>query len=130
MSKRELIVSELGEKTGMSFTALRDATDLGHGTIQHHIRNSSKIQKRKNAVVHAEKCRECPFRGKCMENCIFKLLENKSRRKIIREKLSGLKNVEIAEETGLHRSTVTFHLSEFPELDEEFRKDLGEVLKE
>lgn len=113
----------------MSFTALKDATDLGHGTIQHHVRNSPKLERRKNAIVHSERCSNCPLRGKCREKCVFKLLENSSRRHILQSKLSGSENTEIADELGVHRSTVTYHLSDLPEMNEKVQSALKEFFE-
>ncbi|MFB6241424.1 MAG: helix-turn-helix domain-containing protein [Candidatus Nanosalina sp.] len=120
--RREMIEEVLEENRGMSFTKLKQETSLENGVLSYHIRKSEKLEKHRGAVVHREKCRECPLRKFCSEKCIFRLLESEKTCEVLEARLEGKRNVEIAEEVGLHRSTVTYHVSKLEEnglIDEE-----------
>lgn len=128
MGTEKKLLEELKSRRASSFTALREATDLANGTLQHHINSSPEIERRKGAVLHSKSCENCPLKESCGEKCVICLLENERRRRILELKLEGMSNVDIAEELDIHRSTVTFHLSRLPELSGDFCESVHEFL--
>lgn len=115
MENREKIEKTMEQEIGISFTELKRKTSLGNGVLSYHIRESPLLEKRRGAVVHRERCMECPLRKFCQDVCVFKLLENDLRREILEYRSEGVKSSDIARELGVHRSTVSYHVSKLEE---------------
>lgn len=122
------ILKSVKDRRGISFSRLKQETGRENGTVQYHVNSCSELERKKGAVVHTQKCSECPVKDYCEEECVAKLLENRSRRKILSMKQEGMKNSHIASEFGVHRSTVTYHLSKFSEISESFFEAVEEYL--
>lgn len=88
---------------------------MKNGVLSHHIRESEEIEKRRKALVHKERCEECPLRKFCGSTCVFRVMENENRKKILEEKVKGRTNTEIAHLLDVHKSTVTYHMEELRE---------------
>ena len=120
MTARKEILETVKGRRGISFSTLKDETDRGNGTIQHHINSHQDLERKKDAIVHIEKCKECPLSRFCGDKCVKMLLENSLRKEILLKKSKGVQNNEIASKLGLHRSTVSYHLSKFSSLSKDF----------
>lgn len=128
MNTREHIVSLVKSRRGVSFSKLKECTDVGNGTIQYHINKSDELERKRDAVVHKQRCRECPLRQYCSRKCIIKLLENKSRRRVVAKRTEGKSYSEIADEVDIDKSTVGYHLSLLPDVTQErFQKCLQDL---
>jgi predicted transcriptional regulator len=117
MKNREKVEKTMEQEIGITFTELKRKTSLENGVLSYHIQESPLLDKRRGAVVHRERCMECPLRGFCQEICVFKLLENDLRRQILEYRSEGVKNSDIARELDVHRSTVSYHVSRLEKND-------------
>ncbi|EGQ43463.1 MAG: putative transcriptional regulator [Candidatus Nanosalina sp. J07AB43] len=128
MSTREQIVNLVRSRRGMSFSKLKEYTDAGNGTIQYHINESDKLERKRDAVVHKQRCKGCPVKQYCSTKCIIKLLENYSRRQVAAKRAEGMSYSEIADEVGIDKSTVSYHISLLPDLNQEgFQESLQDL---
>lgn len=95
---------------GLSFTELKKETGLSNGVLQHHIRKSENIVKKKGAILEKGACTECSFEDRCGDKCLQKVLRKPVNQKVIQKVENGTTQTEIAEELGLDRSTVNYHV--------------------
>lgn len=99
---------------------MKNSTGLENGTVQHHVSKADELERKKGAIVHSERCGCCPMKKFCRDECIVKLLENDVRKKAVKRKLGGQKSSVIAEELGVDKSTVSYHLSLVPHSEQGF----------
>ncbi len=108
------IIEEL-EDGPLSFTDLKERTGLENGVLQHHIKQSEKIEKLRGAVMLKNECAKCKVSAPCESECIRKILSDGKKRQILELKLEGLTQKEIAGEIGLSEATVSYHTNSMEE---------------
>ncbi len=128
MTALEDILEAVKSRRGISFSQLKDKTGRGNGTVQYHVNTHPEIGKKNDAIIHRQRCSNCPLENFCRDKCVKMLLEQPLRRKILLKKLEGMQNNAIASELDIHKSTVSYHLSKLPEASEEFHEALEEEL--
>lgn len=119
---RAIIEEAVAENRGINFTGLKEETGLSNGVLQYHIRNSDKLVKKKGAILRRETCDECSFCGLCRDKCLHRVLREEEKRRIVEGLAAGEPQKEIAEELGLDKSTVSYHVRDLREsgvLDDE-----------
>lgn len=114
---RQVIESRVEEETGIGFNQLKEFTGLSNGVIQHHVKNSEVLEKRREAIVHSEKCRSCKFRDRCEKTCLQKILHKENYQKVLELKKEGKDHVEIAEELDRDESTISYYVNRLKELN-------------
>ncbi|MFB6181059.1 MAG: winged helix-turn-helix transcriptional regulator [Candidatus Nanohalobium sp.] len=112
----EIILEAVKEGEGLSFTDLKEKTGLSNGVIQYHIEKCEKIKKKKGALIYDHVCENCKYKDKCGDNCIKKELKKPRLRKTLDLLDEGLSQAEIAEEMGLTRATVNYHVNKLREM--------------
>lgn len=122
LTARGDILEALKSRRGISFSKLKDKTGIANGTIQYHVNTHPEIGKKNGAIIHRQRCSNCPLENFCSDKCVKMLLEHPLRRKILLKKLEGMQNNDIASELDVHRSTVSYHLSKLPAISEAFQK--------
>lgn len=109
-SKRKAIEKIVNEQKVLSFTKIKDKTELSNGVLQYHINRSPEIEKEKGAVMRKDFCKECSFENDCQEKCLAKILQKPKNRQIIRM-LEEKKNLtQISEELDIDISTAHYHV--------------------
>lgn len=124
MSNLEKIISSLEKPS--TFSQLKKDTGLENGVLQHHINNSDRIKKEKDAVMLHKQCENCELKDVCDKTCIHSTLQNSRKNKITKLLDEGLLQSEIAEEMNLSRPTVNYHVDSLREaniLDNESVKE-------
>lgn len=109
---RSIVVETVEDNPGLNFTSLKEKTGLSNGVLQYHIRNSEQLIKKKGAIISRGVCSKCGFCGLCRDKCIQMVLRNDEKRSIVQMLAEGMQQNEIAEEMGLDKSTVSYHVKE------------------
>lgn len=107
---RSLIEETVEENDGISFTELKEKTGLCNGVLQYHIRRSENIHKKKSAILTVDRCEQCQFNDICHNRCIHGVLRKDLKKDILERLKEGEKQKDIAEELGLDKSTVSYHV--------------------
>lgn len=111
MEKRRVIEDTVLENPGISLTELKEQTGFANGTLQHHLRKSDKLEKKKDAILEKNRCQSCIFRSVCTDSCIHRSLRDPVKRRIISMLDKELTYTEISRELDLSVSTVSYHIS-------------------
>jgi radical SAM protein with 4Fe4S-binding SPASM domain len=93
-----------------TFTQLKEDTCLENGVLQHHINNSSRIQKEKDAIMLHNQCGNCELKEVCSEKCIHTTLQDFRKNRVTALLNKGLLQSEIADKLDLSRPTVNYHI--------------------
>lgn len=109
-SHRDKVEEAVRKNAGISFSQLKKETGLSNGVLQHHLRNSEKVQKNAGAYMEKGFCTNCELREECGEKCLRKQFRNQKNRKILQGIGQGKTQKEIARELELDRSTVNYHV--------------------
>lgn len=120
MSNLEKIISSLEKPK--TFSQLKKDTGLENGVLQHHINNSDRIKKEKDAIMLKYQCQNCELSDACGDKCIHSTLQDSRKNKITTLLDQGLLQSEIAEELDISRPTVNHHVNSLREaniLDED-----------
>lgn len=116
-STREEILDVVRSEEALSFTDLKDKTDLSNGVLQYHIKKSNKIVKKRGAILYRGTCEKCEFQEKCDQKCIQKELRKPQLSTAFEMIKEGHSQVEIAEELDLTRATVNYHVDKLREMN-------------
>ncbi len=116
-STRENLERIVSQKPGISFTQLKEETELANGVLQYHIRKSKNIEKEKGSLVPKEYCGECKLKDFCNQKCILKELRKDLTSEILNLLSREYKQAEIAEELDLDRSTVNYHIKKLEKMN-------------
>ena len=108
MSNLQKIISSLDKPR--KFSELKRDTGLENGVLQHHINHSDEITKKKSAVMKRDQCKHCELNDICDKKCIRSILQNPRKKKIANLYGKELSQADIAENTGLSRPTVNYHI--------------------
>ena len=114
---REVIESTVEEEKALSFTRLKEETDLSNGVLQYHIHDSDKILKKRGAVVHSGVCESCDYREACESKCILKELKKERTREILNMIREDSSQADIARELDLSRATVHYHIEKLRDME-------------
>lgn len=107
---RELVENKVKENRGITFTELKKETGLENGVLQHHIRKSDKIEKKNKAILTKEVCKGCKYSEICQNRCVASILRDKKKYKILKLKEKGKKQIKIAKNLELDKSTINYHI--------------------
>lgn len=113
----ETIESTLDEEKALSFTDLKEKTDLSNGVLQYHIHNSEGIVKAKGAVIQKGACETCEFKSICEDSCVQKELKKETTGKVYSMRNQGLSQADIARKLELSRATVHYHVEKLRDME-------------
>ncbi|MFB6292062.1 MAG: winged helix-turn-helix transcriptional regulator [Candidatus Nanohaloarchaea archaeon] len=116
MATRDVIEEEVRENPGIAFTELKERTSLSNGVVQYHVQKSDCLERKKGAILPEGGCEDCEYRDLCEDVCLKKVMRDSRNQKIVEMMEEGRKQVEIAEELGLDRSTVNYHVKKLESL--------------
>lgn len=122
---RQKIIKKLQERP-QKFTQLKNSTGLENGVIQYHVKNSDRIEKKKEALMLKNECEKCRLKELCQTKCIKSLLADE-RKRYVAEKIGEKSQANISRDLDLSRATVSYHVSS---LDENGILANGELVKE
>lgn len=112
-----------------TFSQLKEDTGLENGVLQHHINNSSRIQKEKDAIMLHNQCENCELKEVCSEKCIHTTLQDSRKNRITALLNKGLLQSEIAEEMNISRPTVSYHVNDLREANILDKNNVRESIK-
>ncbi|MFB6145802.1 MAG: winged helix-turn-helix transcriptional regulator [Candidatus Nanohaloarchaea archaeon] len=116
-SNRQLVERTVKDNKGISFSELKDQTDLSNGVLQYHIRKSDHIEKKKGAILYEGACKNCDLKGKCKDKCLKKELRKPIIQDIKRMYVEETTQSDIARKLGKDRSTVNYHVQKLRDLE-------------
>lgn len=109
---KELIEKKVEQNPGIGFNELKRATGLSNGVLQHHLKKSEQVMKRKDAILPKGACSDCRFKQICGSKCILNVLKDDQLKQVLKWKSEGIKQTKIAERLGLDDSTVSYHVKQ------------------
>lgn len=113
---RELIEKKVKEDPGIGFKDLQRRTGLANGVLQHHLKNSSEVVRKKGALLPNNRCSECQLRNKCRKRCLLNVLKDEKAQEILRHKYEDRANKDIAEKLHVDDSTISYHVNKLRDL--------------
>jgi radical SAM protein with 4Fe4S-binding SPASM domain len=116
-SKQTIIEDIIHANPGIGHAALREKTGFANGTIQYHVKQSNTVQTKRRALVPREHCQQCRFQATCTNVCKLKLLRDKTKQSIRKQRRQGRSYKEIADDLDLHPSTVSYHVARLRDQD-------------
>lgn len=122
---RELVEETVEDNPGIGFNDLKRETGLSNGVLQHHLRKSDKLMKKKGAILPKGACGDCRFKQLCGQKCILNVLKDEQMKQVLKWKSEGVTQTEIADRLGIDDSTVSYHVNKLHEF-----KLLGEEVEE
>ena len=89
------IKRNMPKKHGISFTELKNRTNLENGVLQHHLHYNGLFVRKKSAVMMSDACSKCELKNLCKDSCISAIISKDVKNQVLKFLNRGLTQKEI-----------------------------------